>query len=216
MYADLQEPPELIVRLYDKSIEGYDIVWANRKNPSGSFFGKLFSSFYALLMRRFVTKDFPERGFDVVMFDSKVREELNNCAEANSSLFLHILSLGFRQGYVSYDRLERARGHSKWTLKKKVKLFLDSFVVFSSAPIRFVSAAGICLSLAGFCWGGYVFLRALLFHDLAPGWPALICVLLLGFGITNISLGILAEYLWRVLDNTRNKRAFIVREAVDL
>ena len=70
--------------------------------------------------------------------------------------------------------------------------------------------------ITGFSWSFYIILRKLIYNDLASGWPALISTLLLGFGITNISLGIIAEYLWRTLDASRRRPVFIIDEIIEL
>ena len=152
MYADLQDPLDLITRLYGKIQKGYDIVWANRNTVQGRWSEKVFSKLYAKLMKKYALVDFPEDGFDMVMFNKKVRAELNQNVEANSSVFLQILSLGFRQTSISYDRQERKSGKSKWTLSKKIKLFIDSFVAFSYMPIRFVTVIGIAFAFLGFLY----------------------------------------------------------------
>ena len=216
MPADRQNPIDLNLRLYHKAKEGYDIVWAERGKVEIGLIEKIFSRLYAQLMRKFVISNFPEKGFDIVMFNQRVRDELNRNIEANSSLFLQIQMMGFKQSVISYHKQTRAIGKSKWTVAKKVKLFIDSFVAFSYAPIRLVSIMGILFSAAGFLWMIYVAARTLLYHNLAPGWPALLAILMIGFGITNISLGIIAEYLWRTLDATRNRSVFIVDEIIDL
>ena len=108
------------------------------------------------------------------------------------------------------SKRERAHGKSKWTLAKKIKLVIDSFVSFSFAPIRLVSICGFIFFFIGLIWSSYLIFRKFAYDDLLQGWPTLISILLLGFGITNISLGIVAEYLWRTLDASRNRPAFII------
>jgi len=97
-----------------------------------------------------------------------------------------------------------------------VKLFIDSFVAFSYAPIRFVTIVGIAFFFIGCLWAVYIIVRKLVFDDLAAGWPAMLSILMIGFGITNISLGIIAEYLWRTLDASRKRQVFIIDEIRDL
>jgi dolichol-phosphate mannosyltransferase len=150
------------------------------------------------------------------MFDAKVAAELNKNIESNSSIFLQILNLGFASDCIFYDKQLRESGKSKWTFGKKIKLLIDSFVGFSFAPIRLVSVIGIIFFIIGICWAAYIIFRKLVFNDLATGWPALLCVLMVGFGITNISLGIIAEYLWRTLDSSRKRPVFIIDEVMHL
>jgi glycosyltransferase involved in cell wall biosynthesis len=216
LYADLQDPIELIDRLTEKMNLGNDIVWANRKSTTAPLFERLFSIFYSGLMRKFALSNYPEKGFDVVMFNRKVADALNRDIQVNSSLFLQILSLGFKQDSIEYDKVERKHGKSKWTLNKKIKLLVDSFVAFSFAPIRLVTIVGITLFVGGLLFSLYLLMRKVFFHDLVSGWTMLMTTLSLGFGITNISLGIIAEYLWRTFDAARGRSAFIIDEIIDL
>jgi dolichol-phosphate mannosyltransferase len=216
LYADLQDPIELLDRLSEKMNLGNDIVWANRKSTTSPLFERLFSSFYSGLMRKFALSNYPEKGFDVVMFNRKVTNALNRDMQVNSSLFLQILSLGFKQDSIEYDKVERKHGKSKWTISKKIKLLVDSFVAFSFAPIRLVTIVGITLFAGGLLFSFYLLIRKVLFHDLVSGWTMLMTTLSLGFGITNISLGIIAEYLWRTFDAARGRPAFVIDEIIDL
>jgi polyisoprenyl-phosphate glycosyltransferase len=212
MYADLQDPLELIEILLKKIEEGNDIVWAHRNSTKVAFSEKLFSKFYGYMMRKFAFPNYPEKGFDIVIFNRKVADQLNKNIEKNSSIFLQILGMGFKQDSISYDKRPRNAGKSKWTFAKKIKLFVDSFVAFSFAPIRFVTIMGFSFFFIGALWALYVILRKIFVDDISSGWPALISILLIGFGLTNISLGIIAEYLWRTLDASRKRPVFIIDE----
>jgi polyisoprenyl-phosphate glycosyltransferase len=215
-YADLQDPLELIIQMKTLMDEGNDIIWAQRESTKVPWGEKMFSKFYARLMQKFAFKNFPEKGFDIVMFNRKVAAEVNKNVEANSSIFLQILGMGFRQTSITYKKRERKTGVSKWTLSKKIKLFIDSFVAFSYAPIRFVTIVGISFFFVGALFAVYIITRKLVYDDLAAGWPATISVLMIGFGITNISLGIIAEYLWRTLDASRKRQVFIIDDIKEL
>jgi glycosyltransferase involved in cell wall biosynthesis len=213
--ADLQDPPELILKLHAKSKEGFDIVFGSRQNTATGFMARRFTRSYAAMMRKYVHKNYPDNGFDVVFFNRKVIDCLNNNVESNSSIMLQILTMGFRQVFVSYEKAARKAGRSKWTLGKKIKLFIDSFVAFSYAPIRFVTIIGFLLFIFGFLWAAYLITRKLLYNDLETGWPATVAILMTGFGITNISLGIIAEYLWRTLDSARKRPVYLIDEIFD-
>lgn len=216
MYADLQDPLDLINQMFHQAEQGADIVWATRTSTSNSFFERKFSEGYAKLMKKYAFSNFPDKGFDIVFFNSKVKQELDRNIEANSNIFLQILGMGFKQISIFYEKKERKIGKSKWTISKKIKLLIDSFVAFSYAPIRFVSLVGISFFVIGFLWTAYIVLRKLFVDDLASGWSMLISILLLGFGVTNISLGIIAEYLWRTLDASRKRPVFIIDKIIEL
>jgi dolichol-phosphate mannosyltransferase len=215
-YADLQDPLELIIQMKALMDEGNDIIWAQRESTKVPWGEKVFSKFYARLMQKFAFKNFPEKGFDIVMFNKKVAAEVNKNVEANSSIFLQILGMGFKQTSITYKKRERKTGVSKWTLSKKIKLFIDSFVAFSYAPIRFVTIVGITFFFVGALFAVYIIVRKIVYDDLAAGWPATLSILMIGFGITNISLGIIAEYLWRTLDASRKRQVFIIDDIKEL
>ena len=218
MYADLQDPLSLLTDMFDKVQQQNqsDILWATRKSSESGLLESTFSGLYSKLMKKYVSELYPKKGFDIVMFSKKVANLLNQNVENNSSIFLQILTLGFKQDYIFYDKQPRKAGNSKWTLSKKIKLFIDSFIAFSYAPIRFVTVVGIFLFVVGILFSGYLIFRKLAYDNLESGWPMLISILMLGFGITNISLGIIAEYLWRTLDSARKRPVFIIDEIIEL
>lgn len=216
-YADLQDPLYLIKELHTIARqEKKDIAWASRRTTGTRGLEKWFSGWYARLMKKFVSQKFPVNGFDVVLFNKKVTAELNKNIENNSSVFLQILTMGFDQTMIEYDKQARKGGKSKWTFSKKMKLLIDSFVGFSYAPIRLVSIIGMLMFISGILWSGYIIARKIISNDLASGWTMLTSILLLGFGITNIALGVIAEYLWRTLDASRKRPVFIIDEIIEL
>jgi glycosyltransferase involved in cell wall biosynthesis len=217
IYADLQDPLELIALLFKDIVDKRaEICWGQRDGSDISRSEKMFSQAYAYLMQRYAVSNFPKNGFDIVMFSKKVQDCLNLNIENNSSVFIQILSLGYRQSSVTYVKMTRLIGKSKWTISKKIKLLIDSFVAFSFAPIRLVSLIGLIFFFSGIFWTTYIIFRKLVFNDLESGWPALISILMVGFGVTNISLGIIAEYLWRTLDASRKRPVYVIDQVSHL
>jgi dolichol-phosphate mannosyltransferase len=210
--ADLQAPLETIERLYIKCKSDGNIVWAVREKRQAGVVERFFSGIYARFMKAYVMGNYPREGIESVMFDAKVRAMLTRAPETNSSLFLHILSLGFKQDFIPCQRRKRLAGASKWTLSKKMNLFIDSFFGFSNAPVRIVGIAGIILALIGLLLLLNISIRTLAFHLPLRGWPIVVSILLIGFGFNGISLGVIAEYVWRTLQAARNRPAFIVDE----
>ncbi|MFN6040060.1 MAG: glycosyltransferase [Bacteroidota bacterium] len=215
--ADLQHPLNLINEMYLELKKGFHVVIALRKHQLRmGLFEKLLSKLYTQLIVKYAMPNYPEGGFDLFMIDGKIKKLFNDNVEANSSILLQLLSFGFRLGVVKYDKNDRKFGQSKWSFRKKLKLMIDSFVGYSYTPIRFVTLAGILIFLVGIFWTINIVLRKYIYQDVAQGWTALSCILLIGFGITNISIGILAEYLWRTLDAARRRPVFIIDDIVEL
>jgi len=215
IYADLQEPLHMILKMNTKLAEGYDIVWAFRKTINTTLIDRLFSRAHGYLIKKYVNRDYPDSGLDFVMFNKKIQHEINKNVEANSSFALQIFNMGYKQAYIEYIKEPRLKGESKWTFSKKFKILVDSLVSFSYFPIRLVSVIGILFFIIGLFWTIYIISRKTLYNDLELGWASLLSILMIGFGVTNVSLGIIAEYLWRTFDVARNRPVFIVEEIID-
>lgn len=214
--SDLQEPLELLQKSYDLIAEGYDAVYVSKKSIAVSKANRAFSKMYSHLMQKYAVSNYTSDGVSTIVFNGKIKELLNNNIEGNSSIMLQIIDAGFKTANLELDFHERSAGKSKWTLSKKIKLMIDSFVSFSFAPIRLVSILGIIMFVIGVIIGIATIVSRIVNLDVPAGYATLASMIALGFGITNISLGIIAEYLWRALDAARGRPVFIVSEARDL
>jgi dolichol-phosphate mannosyltransferase len=212
--ADLQDPPEIIDRMFDKWEEGNKVVLAVREDREESFTQKLFSNSYYKLMKRYALPNMPEGGFDCFLIDRQIVNILKSMEEKNTTLMGQILWSGFKTEKIYYVRKEREIGKSRWTLAKKIKLFIDSFLAFSYAPIRFMSLIGVLVSLLSFFTGGYLIINKLVNGVNVQGWTSLMVVFLFVAGIQIIMMGIIGEYLWRNMDESRKRPVFIIEETV--
>lgn len=210
--ADLQDPPELFVDMIEKWKIGKKIVMATREDREESFSQKLFSNTYYYLMDKFAIKNYPNGGFDFVLIDRQIVEELNQIQEKNTNIMSLIFWLGHEQEAIPYVRQERKMGKSRWTLSKKIKLFIDSFVSFSYVPIRFMSMIGIITAMLSFAYGLFILIAALLGGIKVAGWTTIISIVTFLLGLIMVMLGIIGEYLWRILDETRNRPGYIIDE----
>lgn len=215
--SDLQEPLELLeksFRLIDE--EGYDAVYVCKRSIAVSRMNRAFSKTYSHLMQKYAVSNYSSDGVSTIVFNEKIKNLLNDNVEGNSSIMLQIIDAGFRTVNLEMDFHERSAGKSKWTFSKKVKLMIDSFVAFSFAPIRLVSILGMIMLFVGAVVGIATIVTKILNYDTPAGYATLASLMALGFGITNISLGIIAEYLWRALDAARQRPVFIISETKDL
>lgn len=209
--ADLQDPPSLILQLFEKYLDGNKVVVAVRNKRSESFWQKLFSSLYYKLMRKYALQDMPLGGFDCFLADKQVIEVLTKVEEKNTSLFGQILWLGFKRAEVIYDRQTREIGRSRWTLSKKFKLALDSLLAFSYVPIRAISIIGLLDCLLSLSYAVYIVLQKLLFGANA-GWSSLMVAIMFTSGVQMLTLGVIGEYLWRNFDESRKRPLYVLDE----
>ncbi|MFA1737508.1 glycosyltransferase family 2 protein [Lysinibacillus fusiformis] len=213
--ADLQDPPELFKDMIKCWERGKKVVMATRTDREESFSQKLFSNTYYYLMDRFAIKGYPKGGFDFVLIDKQVVQELVLISEKNTNIMSLIFSLGHDQDFIPYVRQERKHGKSRWTFSKKIKLFVDSFVSFSYAPIRFMTGIGFAVALLSFIYASFTIVAYLAGYVAVQGWTTIIALITLLQGIIMMMLGIIGEYLWRILDETRKKPGFIVDEVYE-
>ena len=211
--ADLQEPSEMILDMLKSYSDGFNVVLAVRKDREEGIFQKLFANTYYAVVRRFALKNMPKGGFDCFLIDRKVIDVLNAMEEKNTSLMGQILWSGFRTKEVEYVRLKREIGKSRWTLSKKIKLFMDSLFGFSYFPIQFISSVGFVMFIASIIWAIIILVSKLTGNISVSGYTALSLILLGGFGTVLISLGVIGEYIWRMFDATRKRPPYIIEES---
>lgn len=215
--VDLQEPLDIFPISYRKLIdENFEVVYFEKRTVRVSKLNRLFSKIYSNLMRKYAVKTYSSDGTATIAFGSKIKDFLNNNIESNSSLMLQIMNAGFKYDTVSLDYNERSAGESKWTFAKKVKLFIDSFVSFSFMPIRLVSVIGIIIFFIGLIIGVVTIVNKIVNPTVLLGYSTIASILALGFGITNISLGIIAEYLWRTYDASMNRPVYIISDIFEM
>lgn len=211
MAADLQDPPETIPDLISKWQQGAKVVWAVRERRPGEKARTVgFSRLYYFLMRKIVgIREMPATGADFFLIDTQVIAVLKQFAEAHVSLLALITWLGFRQDFITYNKEAREHGKSGWTLKKKLKLLVDSVTAFSYFPIRFMSYLGFLVAICGFIYAIFTFVRAFMGLPI-QGWASLMVVVLVIGGMQMIMLGILGEYLWRSLEESKRRPKYII------
>ena len=154
----------------------------------------------------------PDQGFDVYLIDRKVITVLTNLDEKNSALTGQILWSGFKTEKVYYHRLAREIGTSRWTLKKKIRLVMDTLFSFTSLPITIVLDVGVLSLAIAFIWAIVVLVAKFSGAIDVSGWTTLFIFNLFSFGTIMMTLGILGEYLWRTFDASRNRPPYIVEE----
>ncbi len=211
MAADLQDPPEMIPELIAKWRGGSQVVWAARNLRAGESQAVLwFSRLYYWLMKQLNGLDkIPPRGADFWLMDRVVIEAYLQFKEVHVSALLLILWMGFQQEIIYYDKQARLHGHSGWTLKKKLKLLVDSITSFTYLPIRLMSYIGMIVATLGFLYAAFIVINTLLGHSV-EGWSSLMVVILVLGGMQMGMLGILGEYLWRSHDETRRRPRYLI------
>lgn len=210
--ADLQDPPELFPEMIAHWERGIKAVFAVRSDREESFLQKFFSNTYYACMRRFAIPNYPEGGFDFLLIDRQIVDEINRIHEKNTNIMSLIFWLGHGHVMLPYVRRSREKGKSRWTLSKKMKLFIDSFVAFSYIPIRALSVLGLAVAASAFIYGGFILYAWSVSRIEVKGWTPLMILLAFTAGTQMTMLGVLGEYLWRTLDETRKRPGYVIDE----
>ena len=214
--ADLQDPPELIVDMIERWKAGAKVVLAARTERRDPFWTRISGDVFDWLFKRLVFPNFPSKGFDFWLADREVIDNLIKTAGTNTYVMGLLLWLGYPIETITYTRGDRLFGKSQWTLGKKVKYFLDAFVAFSYLPLRLASVIGIALAILGFLYAAFVIVAKIVYGFPAEGWTSLMVVVLIVSGTQLVMLGVLGEYVWRNLDESRRRPIFLVGEAVGI
>ena len=214
--ADLQDPPEMIPELVAAWRENVDVVLAARQSRDDPWLSRTLANTFNILFRRLAFRDFPPGGFDFMLISRRVAQLLVDMAEKNSYIFGQVLWVGFERRVLFYHRALRTGGRSRWTLTRKVKYFIDAFSAFSYLPIRLASVLGFLVAFAGLGYAAMILILVLLGMAFDAGHAAIVVTVLVGSGAQLIILGMIGEYLWRVLEESRRRPLYIVDTTVNL
>lgn len=215
--ADLQDPPEVILRMLEKWREGYQVVYGKRLKREGeSIFKKATAKVFYRILARLTEFDIPVDAGDFRLIDRKVCDALNKMDEKNRYVRGIISWLGFNTTYVEFVREKRYAGKTKYPLRKMLKFATDAVVSFSYKPLRITSYLGMTLSGVSFIYLIIaLFLKLFNVIDTVQGWMSIVAISLFFNGIVLLVLGIMGEYIGRIYDEVKARPLYVVNEFVN-
>lgn len=215
MSADGQEPADLIPQMLAHHFDDHnEIVICTRSNREEGAYRTWSSRLFYGLMQRLCFPDMPLGGFDCFLIGPAARSAFLKEHERQPFLQGQILRLGFSRAFISYTRLKREHGHSRWTLGRKIAYFFDGLMNYSFFPIRAVSYVGIALALLGLLYAVVVLLAKVLGGNPVKGWTPLMIVILVLGGAQMLTLGVFGEYLWRILVQVQQRNPYWVEQVL--
>jgi len=215
--CDLQDPPELIEKMYKKMDEGFDVVLAKRKSRKGeTFFKKVITTFGYSLINKISDIKIPENSGDFRLLTRKIVNYLNQFDEPNAFLRGLVAYVGFKQTFVEYDRDQRFAGKSKYNKYiGSIKIAFNGIFGFSAKPIFFMSLVGFLFAIISFFIGLYYILIKLFDPTITPGLSSTILIITFFSGLQLIGLGILGEYIGRIHDEVKKRPKFIIDKKIN-
>lgn len=218
--ADLQDPPELIPRMYQMLSDGYEVVYAKRLRRKGETFFKRFTAklFYRLFNWG-SNIQIPLDTGDFRIISNRIVRVLRNMPEKHKFLRGQISWIGFKQTYIEYERDARAGGKSNYPLRKMLRFALDGLTGFSTLPLKIATLTGFAISGTAFLFILVIIITRMFSKELGiyiqPGWASTLIVILFLGGIQLVGIGILGEYIGRIYENIKGRPLYILRQTSD-
>ena len=208
--GDLQDPPEQIIRFLHKLDEGYEVVYAVRRDRKESWLKKgAYAVFYRLLSR-LATIDIPLDSGDFCVMRRVVADQINAMPERHRFVRGLRCYAGFRQTGVEYARDARAAGAPKYTFWKLLELATDGIFTFSAKPLRLATVLGFASAAAAIAYSTYVVLWRLFSNNDLPGFASIIVIVLYLGAVQLFCIGILGEYIGRIHSEVKQRPGYIV------
>lgn len=213
MDADLQDPPSLIDEMLLYWEEGYDDVYARRRNRGKeSWLRKMFSLTFYKILNKSTRFDMLENVGDFRLLDRKCILALQRLRESERYTKGLFCWIGFRKKEIIFDRADREHGESHWSFWQLFSLAIEGIVSFTTAPLRLATILGSMVAFFAICFLIWVILKALIWGDPVAGYPSLLSVILFLGATQLIAIGILGEYIGRIFLQTKERPVYLIRE----
>lgn len=215
---DEQQPYSSIVDMYRIWEKGAKVIIPYREKRNDGFLNDLLSNTYYKTINFLSDVTFPPGGADMFFIDRELIDLINvRIHPINTSSIIEVLRLGFSPIYYPYVRVKGINTKSRWTLKKKIRLFKDTFFSSSTWPIKIITNLGLFFSL--FAFGIIVIYTYIRFFgnpdfwgEIFPGWTSTIIIVSFFSGLILFSLGIIAEYIWRIYEEVKSRPGYIIKK----
>ncbi len=213
--GDLQDPPELVGEFYSKILEGFDVVYAVRKNRKENFIVKLAYWLYYRLQKMVSNYNIPIDSGDFCMISKRVKDIIVSMPEESRYLRGMRSWVGFRQYGYEYDRSKRQAGESKYSLKKLMELAFNGIFNFTSFPIKLMYRLGFISIVFSIVYIIYLLFLKFRGDALPEGYVTLIFSISFFSGVQLICLGLIGEYVYRMYNQVRQRPLFIVDKIIN-
>lgn len=215
MDVDLQDPPELLLEMYNILEEGeYDCVATRRKTRDGE---PIIRSFFARMFYKIINKisdvKIVDGARDYRLMTKQMVKAILEISEYNRFSKGIFEFVGFNTKWISYDNINRKAGKTKWSFWKLFKYSIEGITAFSTAPLVLSAVIGIIFCLFSFVMIFVIILKTLLFGDSTSGWPSLVCIIFMVSGIQLFSIGVMGQYLAKTYLETKNRPIYIIKES---
>ena len=210
--VDLQDPPELIIDMYAKLKEGYEVVYAKRRSRKGETIPKrIVAGVGYYVINKLSDIELPRDTGDFRIMNRRVMEDLRRLNESHGFLRGLVAYIGYKQASIEYDRDERLHGRGNYNrFFGSLRIGLNGLISFSSRPLQMMSIAGGILAGFSFLLGAWYVFQKLAGFDLTPGLSTTVLVVTFFSGVQLLCLGLMGEYVGRIYDEVKRRPMYII------
>jgi polyisoprenyl-phosphate glycosyltransferase len=217
MDADLQDPPEVCLKMVEKWREGFDVVFARRSKRLGeSAFKLLTAKMFYRVFAAMIPIEVPLDTGDFRLMSRRVVLALRGLRESHRFVRAMVAWVGFKQTAVLYERPERFAGETKYPLRKMIRFAIDGITSFSVLPLRFSTYLGMLMSVFSFGVGIWAVVAKYVLHKVVEGWTATIVFIALVAGVQLLVVGILGEYVGRIYEEIKRRPLYVLKDRVNV
>jgi polyisoprenyl-phosphate glycosyltransferase len=215
---DEQQPYQTIVDMYRLWQKGEKIIIPYRSKRNDGFLDDMFANLFYKTINILSDIKFPKGGADLFFIDREVIEIMKTQIHPlNTSSIAEVLRLGYTPYFYSFERPKGVNTRSRWTFKKKVRLFKDTFFSSSTWPVKVITFLGLFFSffaLAIIVFYSYIklFGNTSFWGQNMPGWTSTVVIISFFSGLILFSLGIIAEYIWRIYEEVKARPGYIIKK----
>ena len=214
MDVDLQDPPKLLIEMYDeiKNLD-YDCIATKSTSRNGySFFRKLFTKWYYKIINKISKTTIVDGARDFRLMTRQMVDAILELEEYNRYSKGIFSWVGFNTKWITFENTERVAGTTKWNFWKLFAYSMESIIGFSTTPLLFSSIIGIIFCLISFVMVIVIIVKTLILGDPVNGWPSLVCIIFFVSGIQLFCIGIMGQYLAKTYLETKKRPIYIIKE----
>lgn len=214
MDADLQDPPSLLIEMYDTlKNSDYDCVATRSVSRKGySFLRKTFTKWYYKIINKISKTEIVDGARDFRLMTRQMVDAILSLKEYNRYSKGIFSWCGFNTKWITFENTERVAGTTKWNFFKLFSYSMESIIGFSTVPLLISSIAGILFCIISFIMIIVIICKTLIFGDPVSGWPSTVCIIFFVSGIQLFCLGIMGQYLAKTYLEVKNRPIYIVKE----
>jgi glycosyltransferase involved in cell wall biosynthesis len=212
MDCDLQDPPEVIPALYQKSLEGYDVVLAKRKGKRHSLYRRLSANIYFKVLNMLTGRNMNGEYGSFSLISRKVADAYLKIEDRNRHYLLILYWLGFKTADIEYNQAERFSGESSYTLKTLIRHALRGIFFQTTVLLQWIIYLGLISSISGLLFAAHLVYQYYI-NSALPGWTSLAVLILVMSGLILMSLGVVGGYIGQIFEQVQGRPIFIVDQS---